>query len=215
MSDGIKAPKAAHTSENVIKPTTTSTERRKSCLSSFQHDTDASSSCRLRKSVSFHQVEIREYNRIVGDNPAVTAGPAVSMAWKHHSKASFSLDQFEESRPPRRSAGEFQMPANIRTSLLTKNGASQRDLQRSQSEILRIKRHRQASAAMQELEGTQILVQSVKRKWKRLVTGVSQQQEQEALWKNAAKQTNGGTALTEETEDTLLQDDDDDHETEC
>jgi hypothetical protein len=47
------------------------------------------------------------------------------------------------------------------------------------------------------------------------VTGVSQQQEQEALWKNAAKQTNGCTALTEEMEDTLLQDDDDDHETEC
>jgi len=106
------------------------------------------------------------------------------------------------------------MPANIRTSLLTKNGASQRDLQRSQSEILRIKRNRQASAAMQELEGTQILVQSVKRKWKRLVTGVSQQQEQEALWRNAAEQTNGCTALTEETEDTLLQDDDYD-ETEC
>ena len=92
------------------------------------------------------------------------------------------------------------MPAAIRTSLLEKNGASQQDLQRSQSEILRIKRNRQASAAMQELEGTQILVQSMKRKWKRLVKGVSKQEEQDALWKNAVKETNVSTELTNETQ---------------
>ena len=49
----------------------------------------------LKKSVSFHEVHIREFERIVGDNPAVSACPAVSIAWDHHSENTHKVDHVE------------------------------------------------------------------------------------------------------------------------
>lgn len=189
----------------------------KSCLSSVsEHDTRSTNTSDLKKSVSFHQVEIREYERIPGDNPAVTSGPAVSMAWSHHSNTSLDCIEYEDSRPPRRIPAEFQMPASVRKTLLEKSGASSTDIQKSQAEIRITKRHRQATAAMQELESAEILFQSIGRKWKRLINGVSQQQEQDLLWKNA-NNLKQETAEKEETstDPTADQTQPDERETEC
>jgi len=52
----------------------------------------------LRKSVRFANVELREYEMCLGDNPAVARGAPVSLDWKYNKEHSYkSLDDFEGS----------------------------------------------------------------------------------------------------------------------
>ena len=148
----------------------------KSCLS--EHSAGETRNTKpLRKSVSFHQVHIREYERIVGDNPSVTAGPAVSMAWNHHEHTSLTVSDYESTRPPRRTHPQIQMPANVRRQHLENSGASWKEIQDAQTEIRRVQKNRQASAAMQEFESTQIILESIGRKWKRRFSKKTKEQE--------------------------------------
>jgi hypothetical protein len=202
------------------RPPNTRPKKLKSCLSVSQHDTTTRPPA-LKKSVSFHQVEIREYERIVGDNPSVSSGPAVSLAWDHHDKMSLQLNDYESIRPPRRCAGEFQMPTAVRRSLLMQSGATHEELYRSEREIKKVQRRRQATQAMQECEGAQILLQSIGRKWNRFRKGVSTQQEQENLWKDAySSYSDKETKAVEEmsmveTEQEKVMDDTDETEQGC
>lgn len=150
------------------KPSNSTTKREngalKSCLSSSSISCSAKS---LKKSVSFHQVEIREYERIVGDNPAVSAGNAVSLAWQHHSSAAISFSEYEASRPPRRTPQEFQMPARVRHLLLKETGATDQEMNQAHYQIKKTQQHRRASVANQEFEGALLVMESIGRKWKR------------------------------------------------
>jgi hypothetical protein len=46
--------------------------------------------------VSFGYVEIREYERIVGDNPSRTHGPPISIGWNYRQSAKFRVDNYEK-----------------------------------------------------------------------------------------------------------------------
>ncbi|CAB9516920.1 expressed unknown protein [Seminavis robusta] len=55
-----------------------------------------------KKSVSFGSIQIREYNRVVGDHPDVQVGPPISIGWDFVEHESKSLDTYEADRPPRK-----------------------------------------------------------------------------------------------------------------
>lgn len=169
----------------MIEKPANSRPKLKSCLSESNLGARTPTpSSTLQKKVSFHQVQIREYERVVGINPSVTAGPAVSLAWDHHACDALHVEEYESRRPPRRVPGEFQIPSSVRTQMLERSGASSQDLQKAQQEITKIKRQRQATAAMQELEGAQIFLESIGRKWKRATSRKKQQQQQQDKKKN-------------------------------
>ena len=50
---------------------------------------------RMRKSVSFHVIEIRQYERQPGDNPCVSRGAPLSIGWNHVDSDVVSLDEYE------------------------------------------------------------------------------------------------------------------------
>lgn len=58
---------------------------------------------KLRKSLQFSTVEIREYNRILGDNPACSAGPPTQLDWDYNILIHTTLDEYEEKRAPSKS----------------------------------------------------------------------------------------------------------------
>lgn len=73
------------------------------------------------RQVVFDSIEIREYERIVGDNPSCTRGPPISIGWSYYVLQRCDVEYYETSvRPPPRSKKEFHLAADQRTQMLMK-----------------------------------------------------------------------------------------------
>lgn len=58
----------------------------------------SSSGPRMRRNVSFHSVDVREYDRIIGDNPSCRSGPPLSLDWSYSKESQKDLDEYEIER---------------------------------------------------------------------------------------------------------------------
>mmetsp|Transcript_12156 Transcript_12156/g.19652 ORF Transcript_12156/g.19652 Transcript_12156/m.19652 type:complete len:429 (+) Transcript_12156:22-1308(+) len=56
------------------------------------------SNAKMRHNVSFHSVNVREYDRIVGDNPSCRSGPPLSLDWSYSKNTEKNLEEFELER---------------------------------------------------------------------------------------------------------------------
>mmetsp|Transcript_21735 Transcript_21735/g.51003 ORF Transcript_21735/g.51003 Transcript_21735/m.51003 type:complete len:263 (+) Transcript_21735:311-1099(+) len=70
--------------------------------------------------MKFKNIEIREYERTIGDNPSCSSGPPISIGWKYVPAKVLPLDVYEKSRPPRRSNIEMILPRDLRQRMLRK-----------------------------------------------------------------------------------------------
>lgn len=72
------------------------------------------------KNVKFHQIEIREYEQILADNPSVSCGPPLGLGWEYNSKPLvYSVEEYEtQMKPNRRVRSEMIMPQHIRETKL-------------------------------------------------------------------------------------------------
>jgi hypothetical protein len=97
-----------------------STWRPKSILKSFVKDSEEQKvEVRERFSVGFNSIEIREYERIVGDNPSCSKGPPISIGWNSTICRRYPINDYETIvRGPRRTKKEFHLAADARTHLL-------------------------------------------------------------------------------------------------
>mmetsp|Transcript_27912 Transcript_27912/g.39242 ORF Transcript_27912/g.39242 Transcript_27912/m.39242 type:complete len:484 (+) Transcript_27912:259-1710(+) len=68
--------------------------------------------------VKFDTITIREYERILGDNPSCLFGPPISLGWGYVEQGSLSVDLFESSRPPRRTNKQMLLPRAVRRDML-------------------------------------------------------------------------------------------------
>jgi len=70
------------------------------------------------KNVEFKEIEVREYERTVGDNPSCSSGPPLTIGWKFWQRARTSVDWYEKARPARKSQFELVMPREARQEML-------------------------------------------------------------------------------------------------
>ena len=99
------------------------------------------------QSVSFHTVIIREYGRCVGDNPAVSSGPPISLGWDYLPNREVPVDLYESDiRPsgPRTRKDFFLTPQKRFHILLDEWGFCVQEICRAKDEAAEIKcqRHR-------------------------------------------------------------------------
>ena len=96
------------------------------------------------KSVTFSDIEVREYPIIPGDNPGGVIGVPVTMAWEFEGPFGASVDDYEDNRPPRRNMREMNLPSMERDRMLRSVGFSRQDLMASlkQANISRYQRRR-------------------------------------------------------------------------
>jgi hypothetical protein len=140
----------------------------------------------MKRVVSFNCIEIREYSRCLGNNPATTHGPSLSIDWDYSETRSFGLEEYEKSRPPRRVTNQMLVPGYVReTIILEQTDATKRQINVMNSEIKTIRHRRQLSISMQEFDEWNLVFESIRRKLKRLRTGISKKREMELLWENA------------------------------
>jgi hypothetical protein len=98
----------------------TSGARPKSILKQLSFDNEEQKiDSRERYTVRFKAIEIREYERIVGDNPSCSKGPPISIGWGYVTHTHCTLNDYEHLvRGRRRTKKEFHLGADRRTHLL-------------------------------------------------------------------------------------------------
>jgi len=95
------------------------------------------------RSVSFRDVIIREYEQILGDNPAVSYGPPISLDWKYQEVGIIPVDEYEDARKKRRNLRQMMMNYYQRkNTLMFCYGVTEQEMKRVDREIARIQRSR-------------------------------------------------------------------------
>ena len=83
------------------------------------------------KKVSFDSIEIRQYPRILGDNPSVSCGAPISLSWEYFQDGSVlcSIDDWETMRNGERyEGGAVKVPAGVRKRWLIAAGHTEREI---------------------------------------------------------------------------------------
>lgn len=88
--------------------------------------------------VGFTSVQIREYPRILGDNPSVSTGPPITLSWNYDEATAkdYDIDEWECKRcNVRRNKIQFRTPESIRTEWLLDAGYSITHVQQAVNSI--------------------------------------------------------------------------------
>lgn len=140
------------------------------------------------KRCSFSSVDIREHERIAGDNPCVTSGVPLALGWGYFQQPSVTLDDYEYHRGPSRDKIEMMVPAGVRRSMLRDEfGVKVSEINASMKEVNIVKRGRRHTNATENMEVWVEVAQSANRKFKRFVKGTSKTKEHEKMWEEAHK----------------------------
>jgi hypothetical protein len=99
------------------------------------------------KALRFSQVEVRLHGMVLGDNPAVSSGPPLTLEWQSFDSHALSLDSFETNKPLQaRAPHEMIVPKSLREEWIRNAGFPRSEVVRIGNEIRRIKRSRAAEA---------------------------------------------------------------------
>lgn len=120
-----------------------------------------------RKSVTFQNIEIREYETMLGDHPC-SVGLPLTIEWSPVRLHILSVDEYESAFEDggKRRGQELRMPESIRKGLLERFHTEE-EIKHARNEIRKIKAQRNMSRAMEELETLTTVFQSCQRKYKR------------------------------------------------
>jgi hypothetical protein len=88
-----------------------------------------------KKHVSFASLSIREYTQVLGDHPCCTVGPPVSLGWDYTEATKMNLEEYETTRPRRRSRRDLRLSWNERRDMLS--AYSDADVRRVQRKLSR------------------------------------------------------------------------------
>ena len=127
-------------------------ERKKSSLVSPKNNNPK----KIKRSVSFGDLRIRDYNVALSDHPECSFGPPVQLAWEYHERETLPLDSYEESRPPRREfPQQLLLGYKDRYRMLKHHAKCSKDeCHQAMKEAERVKRGRMATELFRPLEET-------------------------------------------------------------
>lgn len=135
-------------------------------------DRPSRDSMKVPRKVRFHEIQFREYEQTIGDNPCVSYGPPISLGWDYEECDSIDVEEYEANRGRRRGMREMIMNYYVRTNLLTfKYGATEKELKAATKAANREKRSRAITKALLPYQLVEDLAQSAVRKTKRLASG--------------------------------------------
>jgi hypothetical protein len=100
----------------------------------------------VKQQIRFSTIEIRDYPRILGDNPSTTQGPPLTIDWIPMRSCSLSIDEYEQSRPPRRQKDKMIVPKSIRMDWLREEGYSRGELKEAELVVVKARKGREASS---------------------------------------------------------------------
>jgi len=150
-------------------------------------------------SISFGKIQIRQYERIPGDNPSICFGVPLTIGWAFNEEGvPISVEEYESQRssePKKRD--EMYVSLRERERILTEDWGINRSAVRAaeRSVSLASKQRRETSARL-HLEPAQEAIESARKKFDRVVYGKSDKKEEERLWREAQKRTVSSAPLS-------------------
>ena len=112
-------------------------------LSSTTSSQDSGSFSSLKRTVSFGKLQSREYSIALSDHPSCSYGPPVALGWEYTEQKAVPLEEYENTRSPRRTMEQMVLSYNVRRYLLLKRaGYSTAELQEMETSVERVKRGR-------------------------------------------------------------------------
>ena len=138
-------------------------------VDSSGHSSSTSSSRRSSSSnsVRFHNVKIREYGVVLGDNPSCSQGPPIGLSWDYDQdgEQEVLLDVFEQWRVgQRRSMSQMKLPANVRFDTLRSWDVQMKDIKTNEAELKEIRSQRlRTLVKLQRKETMKNFTQKLKR----------------------------------------------------
>jgi hypothetical protein len=132
----------------------------------------------------------------------------LSIDWDYNVAGTYPLDEYEETRPPRRERLGMCVPSAIREDILTKHSdVTKKEIKEVTEEIKVARFRRNMSVVTHELDDYRLLGELIVRRLRRWRTGISKKREQELLWENAQRYMEAKSvdfASTEDTEELTL-----------
>mmetsp|Transcript_5510 Transcript_5510/g.7240 ORF Transcript_5510/g.7240 Transcript_5510/m.7240 type:complete len:185 (+) Transcript_5510:148-702(+) len=94
--------------------------------------------------LTWGSVQIREYNRMVGDHPGTFIGPPITFGWEYREKEPIDLSEYEETRVERKT---YLRLSSITRKNMLKNifGIDEKEIAASEKEIQRIRKQREST----------------------------------------------------------------------
>jgi hypothetical protein len=158
----------------------------KSCFSSGNLSAMNGPPSNIRKSVGFRNIEIREYEIDIGDNPSVKDGPPLSLGWKYEKEKIIDLEEFETLKGPSRPRNEMRVPRNQREWLIRASGVTNKEIKNSIRDVNITKKGRMNTATSSDAkEKTLEVLESAGRKFRRFVGSNKQKKVEHPLLWNA------------------------------
>lgn len=120
--------------------------------------------------VSFQNVEIREYDRILGDNPACMSGPPISLDWSHSEGLIIPMEQYEKVKENKKKKNLPRLGKLKRIGLLQNQlGYSEDEINAATKKTKEIRRSRSFTNMTSSLWRIEDVAQSAQRKLKRAI----------------------------------------------
>jgi hypothetical protein len=123
----------------------------------------------LKPTVSFSNLEIREYDVAISDHPSCSFGPPVQLSWEYKQKEVVPVESYEQSRTPRRERRDLVLSYYDRRFLLIKQaGYSKKEIKQTMLEVERVKRERLVTDLLLPASGLDETMETVLKTVKKL-----------------------------------------------
>ena len=142
---------------------------------------------RVRR-VSFSIVSIREYERILGDNPSVTTGPPIGIGWRNAPEFTLDVDEYEKSKVVPLDSTEFLLNKQDRENMLREHtNVSDKEMASAVKAIRKEKWRRHKTVVNLNMQKAEEKAEVAKRKAKSMLNKKSLTYEvlEAKLWHNA------------------------------
>ena len=122
--------------------------------------------------VTFSSVEIRQYELILGDNPACTDGNPLSIGWKHYTELTviIPVNKYENERKFQRSALELRLARWKRENILHDLGYSDHDLAENVRFLNKVKFQRNQTVNNLPVAKMELVVEEAREKMKKIIS---------------------------------------------
>jgi hypothetical protein len=119
-----------------------------------------------QRRVGFGDVEVREYERVVGDHPDVRLGVPISIGWGYYQRENVPLEKYESERKPK---ALLRMSSVTRKKILHEVfGIPEEEIRQADKEVQKIKKSREHTKQQSDLSAkTESAARGLRRKFKK------------------------------------------------